>query len=313
MSFKFTKKRKLILVLVAVMIFLGVVFTTSSPVRITGSASQDKIAVIPITGPITISTLPSPLSIASSTSFSGGIIAHIDNADRDNSVKAIIFEINSPGGTVVASKEIADRITKLNKPTVALVREAATSGAYWVASAADVIVADPLSVTGSLGVTGSYVEFSGLLDEYDVDYVQLTTGEFKDTGTPFRDLTSREREIMETKLDIIHEYFITDVARKRKITDENIRKLDSGIFYLGLEAEKLGLVDMLGDKDSAVQVAKDLAKIKDAKVTTYEEKRGLVDFFLGAQAESVYYFGRGFGDAFYSNQIKSRNSVNLQL
>ena len=141
---------------------------------------NDKIAVITIDEPISIGKQSIPFQNQFS---SQDIIENLDKASQDSTVKGIILEINSPGGTVVASKEIADRVKSMNKPVVSWIREIGTSGAYWIASSSDKIVADPLSITGSIGVISSYLEFAGLLKNYNVTYESLTTGKFKEIGS----------------------------------------------------------------------------------------------------------------------------------
>src|SRR3989344_139732 len=136
-------------------------------------AVSEKIVIIPITGPLSISENDAGI-LEPRTATTENILDNIKKARSDSSVKAIIFEINSPGGTVVASKEIADAVKNLKKPNIALIREVGASGAYWVASASDKIVASPMSITGSIGVISSYSEFSKLFDKYGVTYQQLT-------------------------------------------------------------------------------------------------------------------------------------------
>ena len=147
---------------------------------------SSKIAVIPIYGTITIGNYNSLLQ--QSTTSSSTIINFLNQAEKDKSVKAILLEINSPGGTAVASSEIADKVSSIQKPVVAFIREVGASGAYWIASSCDKIVANPLSITGSISAISSYLEFSDLMENYGVKYEKLTSGEYKDIGSPFRSL-----------------------------------------------------------------------------------------------------------------------------
>src|SRR3989338_349336 len=112
-----------------------------------------------------------------------------EKAEKDPSVKAILLEIDSPGGAAVASQEVANAVKASKKFKVAWIRETGASGAYWVASAADKIVASPLSITGSIGVLASYLDFSGLLNRYNVTYERIVGGKYKDIGAPYKDLT----------------------------------------------------------------------------------------------------------------------------
>ncbi len=207
------------------------------------------VAVIPVKGVITADGLSSP--------FGGGgvssseVVELLEKAGRNPSVKAVILEINSPGGSAVASEEIARAVKRLNKTSVAWIREVGASGAYWVASAADHVVASRASATGSIGVLASYLEFSGLLKRYNVTYNRLVAGKYKDMGSPYKELTPEEKAIIEKKLEAIHEYFVESVAANRNLSVEKVREFANGMVYLGEEAKELGLVDELGGFEEA--------------------------------------------------------------
>ena len=153
----------------------------------------ENTVVVKIEGPIL--SKPSLYSFTTAT-YSEEIIKLIEDISKKENIKAIIFEINSPGGSAVASSEIAEAIKKLNKTKVAVIREMGTSGAYWIASANEYIIAHPLSITGSIGVSGSYLEISGLLERFNITYQNLTTGKYKDTMSPFRKLEEEEKEMI---------------------------------------------------------------------------------------------------------------------
>ncbi|MDP6642041.1 MAG: signal peptide peptidase SppA [Candidatus Nanoarchaeia archaeon] len=258
----------------------------------------DKIAIIPIKGVITTDGFEDILRSGSASSTS--IVKSIQKANSDSSVKGMILEINSPGGTVVASKEIANEIKKSNKPVVALIREVGASGAYWIASSSNKIIADPLSITGSIGVIGSYLEFSELMEEYGVGYERLVAGDLKDAGSPFRKLSEEEKSLLQSKLDIIHEVFIDEVAENRNLDKKTVRKIANGFFYLGKEAKELGLVDELGDKELAINITKELANVEEVNIVRYEEKRRLSDILSKISAYSFYFIGRGIGKELFS-------------
>ena len=179
-------------------------------------------------------------------------------------IKAILFEINSPGGTAVASEEIVNAVKKSKKYKVAWIRDQGASGAYWIASAADKIVASPLSITGSIGVLGSYLEFSGLLTRYNITYERMVGGKYKDLGTPYRELTDEERILFQRSIDELHDYFMQDVAKNRDIPENKIREIATGMFYTGKQAKELNLVDVLGGKEEALMLM--LLNIKRKKV-----------------------------------------------
>ena len=232
------------------------------------------------------------------------LVQLIEDADANPNVKGIILEINSPGGTVVASRMVADAVRFAEKPVTALIQEIGTSGAFWVASAADVIVADPLSITGSIGVISSYLEFSDLMKEYGVTYEQLMSGEYKDAGSPYRKLTPQEKALFQAKLDRIHAVFIEEVAKNRGLEEAEVRKAATGLFYLGEEALELRLVDYLGGKELAVNLTKDMAGISEATLKEVRPTRGLTDILERLAARAFFALGQGL-----SSQVRDVGAV----
>ena len=238
------------------------------------------IAIVPIKG--VISPEDSNDILRGSGMGSDTIINNLKRAGDNDGIKAIVLEINSPGGTVVSSREVANYVKSLSgkKPVVAWIREMGASGAYWIASGADVIVADEMSITGSIGVLSSYLEFSGLLEKYGVRYERLVAGELKDVGSPYRDLSETEKRLMNVKLKKIQDLFVKDVAENRKLNEAQVNEIKSGFFYLGIEAKDLGLVDVLGGREEAIAKAKELAGIEDGKVVEYKTKKSILELVL---------------------------------
>ena len=191
---------------------------------------------------------------------------------------------------MVASKEIADALKRVNKTKIAVIREIGTSGAYWIAASADSIVANPLSITGSVGVSSSYLQFSKLFEKYGVGYERLVAGKYKDTGTPFRELTPEERELLEKKMKIVHEEFLEDVKKQRGLSESVVDEIAEGEFYLGREAKELGLVDYLGDREFAVELMKEELNISMPKLVKFKKKESLLSMLAKM---SSYYFGKG--------------------
>ncbi len=251
----------------------------------------NKIAIIPIYGAITLNENSNFFDISGTST--NNIIDALKKAEEDPSIKGIILEINSPGGTVVASEEIANAVKKAKKPVVSWIREEGASGAYWIASSSKYVVADPFSITGSIGVIGSYLEFSDLMKKYGISYEQLTSGEYKDTGSPFKKLNDKEKELLQSKINKIHDYFVDEIAKNRNMEKEKVKEIANGAFYLGIEAKELGLVDELGSKDEAVNKAKELADIKDAYLVTYRRKASFFDLFSNSIAYGSFYVGKG--------------------
>ena len=259
---------------------------------------EDKILVIPINGVITLEKSSGIYGLGGQTTET--VLEDIKTAGKDKTVKGIILEINSPGGAVVASQEIADAVKSINKTKYAVIREVGASGGYWVASSTDKIIASPMSITGSIGVIGSYLEFSGLFEKYGIGYERIVSGEKKDIGTPYRDLTPEEKTLMENKLKIVHEYFIKQVAINRHMEIDDVRKIATGEFYLGSEAKELGLIDEFGNRETAIELMKKELNNTEIKVITREHQTSIFDLFSGVS----YNMGRGIGSVLLEQEQK---------
>ena len=283
------KKKKstwtfLAVLFVAMLILAGVALSLQAR-----DGLKPAIAVIPIQGTIGINSDVDPNQISEL----------LDKADSDISVDAIILEINSPGGSAVASQEIADAVSGTKKPTVAVIREVGASGAFWVATAADKIVAAPASTTGSIGVTASYIDFARLMDTYGITYNRLVSGEFKDTGSEFKELTPRERDYLLEKIFAVKDTFVAAIAANRNLSFEYVDSLATGEIWFGAEAKDLGLVDILGGMDEAQETAEQLAGISGSRLVRYETQRPrLLDLLSGSTESVAYWMGQGMGSAF---------------
>lgn len=241
------------------------------------------IAIVPIEQSIGSASEELFSSYISSTT----VIELLDSAVSNPNVEAIILEINSPGGTVIGTKEIVERVKEIDKPVVAWIREIGASGAYWIASAADKIVADPLSITGSIGVSASYLEFVGLFEKYGITYVNMSVPDFKDMGTSYKELSDEEREIFLHILNETYMAFVTDVAVNRNLTvDYVMNESMLGAIMLGMDAYDRGLVDYLGGRDVAINVSTELADIDYPYPGTFRKSVSVFDLF--------YNLGTGF-------------------
>jgi signal peptide peptidase SppA len=172
----------------------------------------------------------------------------LESAASDPKIKAVVLEIDSSGGSPAAAQEIAAATKALGKPSIAWVRESADSAAYWIASAADTIIASESSDVGSIGVTMSYTDNAKKNATDGVTYNQLTTGKYKDTGTPDRALTADERSLIQRDLNITLQNFIKAVATNRHLSVEKVTALADGSSMLGAMALHNGLIDQLGTK-----------------------------------------------------------------
>ncbi len=265
------------------------------------------VALIPIDG-IILGSEDSGYLFESVTS-SLDTVELIEKADKNPNIKAIILEINSPGGSAVASEEIAKAVKKTNKTTVAWIREVGASGAYWVASSADYVIANRVSITGSIGVIASYLEFPGLLERYNVTYQRLVSGNYKDIGSPYKEMTDEERVIFQRNLDEIRDYFVGEVAKNRNLNKKDVDKIANGLFYLGTEAKELGLVDELGGKDEVIIYIERKENIK-AEVVEYKKEKTLFDILSDVLSKQSFFVGRGIGSSLFDKRILSSISIN---
>jgi protease-4 len=221
---------------------------------------SNKIGVIPING-----------VIRDADAITEQLIAFRDNRQ----IKAIILRINSPGGGVGPSQEIYSetRRTTKTKKVVASLGSVAASGGYYVASAADSIVANPGTLTGSIGVLMEFVRVEELLKKIGVEMQVIKSGEFKDIGSPNRKMTQKEREILASLLEDIRNQFVTAVSQGRNMPEEKVLELADGRVFSGREAKRLGLVDSLGNLQDAVNVAKRMAHIRGKVKLVYPVRK----------------------------------------
>jgi protease-4 len=265
-------------------------------------AFGDSVAVIKVHGTISMSADSGVLQEGRATPEK--FKEAMNQANRDGSVKAILIEINSPGGSVVASDEIARAVKESEKPVVAWLGEIAASGGYYVASAADYIVADKASITGSIGVISIFPEYSKLLEKIGVNFTVVKGGEFKDFSTGYRPMTEEEREMLEGLVQEIYGQFLNEVADNRNLSVDYVRSVAEGKIYTGTKARDLKLVDDVGGRDYAIKKAAELGGIEgEPNVITYGKKAFLEEFLGKASAN----FGYGFGKAL----IESRERLTL--
>jgi len=225
-------------------------------------------------------------------------------------VKGLIFEIDSPGGGIVPSKEIADYIKKIEVPTVALVKGYAASGAYWIATACDKIVANEYSFVGSIGVLLPHVEISKLANKYGIRYDGIKSGEYKDMGNIFRRFTDEERAILQEELNAIHEGFIESIAENRGLDIKQIREYAKGLTYHGVKAKELGLVDEIGNTDKAIEIIERKGDFKHAKVVDYEPKIKKLKLRIGI-GSAAYNIGRNIARGIIE-QLQSYNQTHIR-
>lgn len=224
-------------------------------------------------------------------------VQQIRRFEKDRSVKGIIVRIDSPGGAVGPSQEIYEAIQKVRKtkPVVASMQSVAASGGYYAAVGAEKIVANPGTLTGSIGVIMNFMNLSKLYDWAKVNRYILKAGRYKDIGSDLRDMTPEERQIMQTMLDDVHTQFIQAVAQGRKLPVAKVRELATGQVFSGQQAFENKLVDKLGGLDAAVEILKEIAKLEGEPELVYPRARrqGLMDQLIDP-------LGSKLADAFLS-------------
>ena len=188
---------------------------------------------------------------------SENIVGRIEDAEKDDDIKAIVLEIDSYGGAGVAGEEIANALKSAKKPTVALIRNGAASAAYWAATGASRIFASKNSDVGSIGVTMSYLDAVEQNKKEGYTYNSLSSGKFKDTGDPDKQLTPEEIKLIMRDVNIMHQNFIKDVSDNRKLSIEKVTSLADGSTMLGEAALKNGLIDQIGGQTGVNQYLKD--------------------------------------------------------
>lgn len=206
---------------------------------------------------------------------------------QDDNVRAIVVRIDSPGGGIGASQELYREIwrTREEKPVVASLGGIAASGGYYIASAANRVIANPGTITGSIGVISYFPNLRELFDKIGFSAVIIKSGQFKDTGNPGREMTQEEKALLQTTMDQAHAQFIRDVARGRSLPEAKVSEIADGRIIMGETAHQLGLVDELGNFEDAVIASARLGKIEGEPDLLYakKKKRSLLDFLLGTE------------------------------
>lgn len=234
-----------------------------------GTSIGQKVAVIDIRGII---------------SRSDATIKLLHTYRDDQGIKAIVVRIDSPGGSVAPVQEIYSELKKIEKPIVASMGGSAASGGYYIACAADTIVANPGTLTGSIGVIMQFVQLKGLYDKVGLGHRVIKSGDFKDTGSPFRDLTEEEQAVLQSTVDDVYNQFVDTIfeARGDLLTRDEVIKLADGRIFSGKQALDSKLLDQLGNLPDAIEVAAKLAGIEGKpKVVRKEKKTSLFEQLVG--------------------------------
>lgn len=201
---------------------------------------------------------------------------------ENDSIKAVVVRVNSPGGSVAASQEIYEELRSLGevKPVVASMGTVAASGGYYIACAAATIYANPGTVTGSIGVIAQFASYEQLLKWAKVEVEVIKSGEFKDLGSPLRKMPEAQKAYLQTLIDSAHSQFKDMISERRNLPLEKVSSLSDGRIFIGSQAKKLGLVDRVGTVEAAIAEARKLGSLdEDSWIREYPVKRKtLADF-----------------------------------
>ncbi len=211
------------------------------------------------------------------------VVSQIKKYAKSSSIKAIVFYVDSPGGGVSASEEIFQELKKARekKPVVVSMGSVAASGGYYVSLGGSKIVANPGSITGSIGVIAQFPNFKKLLDKIGVDFDVIKSGKFKDSGNPYRGLTEEEKKYFQNVINDVFEQFVNHVVEERKMKKEDVLKIADGRIFTGKQAFELGLVDTLGTLEDAIKIAKNMAGIKgEPRIVKEKKKKNLFDIIF---------------------------------
>ncbi|MBO0960076.1 signal peptide peptidase SppA [Neobacillus sp. MM2021_6] len=202
---------------------------------------------------------------------------------EDDSVKGVIIRVNSPGGGVVESAEIHDKLIDIQKgskkPVYISMGSMAASGGYYISTAAKKIFASPETLTGSLGVIMEGYNYKGLADKYGVDFVTIKSGKYKDIMSPTREMTDEERQILQKMIDNSYEGFVKVISEGRHMSVEEVKQIADGRVYDGRQAKEINLIDDFGYLEDVINQMKKQEKLKGAKVVRYSDDLGLGSLF----------------------------------
>jgi len=233
-------------------------------------STGDKIAIIEIDG-----------VIESSDYF----VRQLKKYSNDNSVLAIVLRINSPGGAVAPTQEIYRQVLKVREEgtyIIVSISSIAASGGYYIASAADTILANPGSLTGSIGVIFSYFTFEVLMDKIGVNLEVVKSGDLKDVGNMSREMTQKEREMLQSAIDDTYNQFVMAVSEGRNLDIDRVEELADGSIFTGNQALEFGLVDKLGGLEDAIDLASEMTGLGDDPkiIREYPRDRRFLDYFI---------------------------------
>ena len=279
---------------------LLVIAVALAAVRLASNAADSvlpshNVAEVAVEGPI---TRDGGGGIASPPTGTGAddIVDQIERADEDKGAEALLLKLNTPGGQIVPSEDIRLAAESFDGPTVAYATDVCASGGYDIAAGCDELWAREGSIVGSIGVIGSRVNAKALADRLGLSYEQFTAGEYKDAGTPLKELEEQERAYLQGIVDDYYDQFVETVAEGRGMDDAEIRETEARVF-LGSEAHERGLVDEIGTRDDVEDRLEDQLD-EPVTVREFEPDRGLASKLRGGAQHVAFALGAGVANAF---------------
>jgi protease-4 len=257
---------------------------------------RDKILLVDISGVISSEKKRSFADLDAGPDMVARVKEELTQAAEDDRIKAIILKINSPGGTVTASDIIYKEILKFKEKkkiyVTASLMDIAASGGYYIACAADTIVAHPTTVTGSIGVIAMKFNVKGLMDKLGVQDDTIKAGEMKDSLSPFRPMTDEERKIIQDIIDSLHQQFMEAVVQGRKeLSLDEVKPLADGRVFTAKQALDAELIDDIGYLDDAIEITKKETDLDEARIITYHRPFAYKNNIYSQTSFSVFNFG----------------------
>ncbi len=266
--------------------------------------SRANVAEVAIEGPITRSggrVVPrGPIGTPADR-----LVEQIERADAADNIQALIVRLNTPGGEIVPSDDLRQAVAAFDGPTIAYATDQCASGGYWIAAGCEELWARDVSLVGSIGVLGSRVNAAGLADRLGISYERLVAGEYKDAGTPLRELDDEDRAYLQERVDQFYEQFVERVAEGRDLDPETVRETEARV-YTGEEAAERGLVDTLGTREDIEATLEDRLDVSTVIVEEFTPAQGVTGRLRRGASTVAYAFGAGIGARLTDADISQR-------
>ena len=296
-----SESRKILLYL-SVLFFLLIIVGGSFYLIFAGrdfAISGNRVEVIYVQGIMLTGSIPSGFGIATSEE----ITKSLKDASEDRGVKAIVMRINSPGGSAAAAQEIVGAMKKIDKPIVISMGDVAASGGYYISVPADKIIANPDTITGSIGVIWEFQNRSKFYNMEGTSFYIAKSGALKDMGGDWRGLTDEEKKFADQIIEEAYLRFVKEVAENRNLSLSKVKDLADGRVYTGAKAKELGLIDDFGSLDDAIEIAARLGGIEGRPEVTYANKPSLSRLLFGGEKLDTSQYTRYFDENPYGRLL----------